>query len=149
MGDEEIKRSTGERSSEKPSPRGRTPRVLVVDDEEALREINSLTLMGAGYSVDTVENGATAWDALQATNYDLLITDNNMPKMSGTDLIKKIWASHIVLPVIIATGTEPSDFAPPPYSPLGVVLLKPYTSDDLLRAVKNILEMSASFKARS
>jgi DNA-binding response OmpR family regulator len=47
-------------------------------------------LIDAGYQVDVAEDGATAWAALQLSKYDLLITDQFMPKVSGVELPKKI-----------------------------------------------------------
>jgi DNA-binding response OmpR family regulator len=81
----------------------------VVEDDQLLRQkLNTKTvLVHAGYLVDVAEDGAAAWDALQANRYDLLITDNNMPEMSGMELLKKLRSARMELPVIMATGTCP------------------------------------------
>ncbi|MBC8096459.1 MAG: response regulator, partial [Akkermansiaceae bacterium] len=63
-------------------------RILVVDDETMIRELVTDVLSRSGYEVDTAEDGAIAWDKLQHQHYDLLVTDNTMPKLSGIDLIK-------------------------------------------------------------
>jgi len=52
-----------------------------------LRHINAGMLEEAGYKVDTAEDGQAAWEALCRNHYDLLITDNFMPRLSGLDLI--------------------------------------------------------------
>src|SRR5664279_4806418 len=67
-----------------PGPRRR---ILVVDDEPLLRRLNTEVLVDAGYRVDTAEDGAVAWDTLQLNSYDLLITDNEMPNVSGVDSV--------------------------------------------------------------
>jgi YesN/AraC family two-component response regulator len=59
--------------------------------------------------VDTAEDGEFGWEALQAKNYDLLITDNNMPKVSGLELVKKLRSARMALPVILASGAMPEE----------------------------------------
>ena len=56
-------------------------RILVVDDERAMRELHLEVLTNAGYEVMAVADGALAWDALQTQHFDLMITDNSMPKL--------------------------------------------------------------------
>src|SRR5258706_16426352 len=67
-------------------------RILVVEDDPLLRLLNTETLMDAGYQVDAAEDGAAAWAALQRFDYDLLITDHDMPNVTGVGLLKKIHA---------------------------------------------------------
>jgi CheY-like chemotaxis protein len=62
------------------------PRLLIVDDEPQIRRIMRTTLTSAGYEVDDAENGARAWKALHLEQYDLLVTDNEMPEMTGLQL---------------------------------------------------------------
>ena len=120
-------------------------RILVADDDPMIRRLNAEVLAYSGYYVDAAEDGAAAWDALQLENYDLLITDHDMPKLSGVDLIKKLHDSSLKLPVIMATGTLPEDqLARHPWLQIEAILLKPYTFDELLATVKNVLHFSAS-----
>ena len=65
-------------------------RILVVEDEGDLRQLNAEVLLDAGYQVDGAEDGAAAWAALQIHHYDLLLTDQFLPKLSGVELLKKI-----------------------------------------------------------
>jgi CheY-like chemotaxis protein len=60
-------------------------RILVVDDEDNARNLNTRLLVRAGYKVVGAVDGAAAWGAIQAQHFDLLITDNAMPKVSGID----------------------------------------------------------------
>jgi two-component system alkaline phosphatase synthesis response regulator PhoP len=116
------------------------PRILVADDEAAMRRLIACTLAGSGYHVDAVEDGADAWEALQVKHYDLLITDNHMPKLSGVELIEKLHATSKVLPVIMVTGTLPQEeFTRNPKLQPAATLLKPYTIAELLETVKKVL----------
>lgn len=103
-----------------------------------MRHLNSELLMSAGYDVDAVKDGSAAWDALQQSSYDLLITDNNMPKMSGVDLLKKMRAGEVTIPVIMATGTRPAEDDSSWTAP-DITLIKPYKASEFLAAVKNVL----------
>jgi DNA-binding response OmpR family regulator len=115
-------------------------RILVVDDERMIRQLNTEVLSCSGYQVDAAEDGAVAWDALQLNNYDLLITDHDMPKVTGVELLKKLHAARMALPVIMATGTPPEEeLDRHPWLQIQAVLLKPYTFDELLGTVKNVL----------
>jgi CheY-like chemotaxis protein len=58
-------------------------RILVAEDDPDIRRLNSEALLCSGYHVDAVENGADAWEALQLKDYDLVVTDYNMPKLTG------------------------------------------------------------------
>jgi CheY-like chemotaxis protein len=120
-------------------------RILVVEDERDLRQITAEGLTDAGYQVDVAEDGATAWTALQIYQYDLLFTDQFMPKVSGVELLKKIHESRITLSVIMATGFLPTwEFALHPCLQPVKMLLKPYSFGKLLGMVKNVLSKTAS-----
>src|ERR1700733_10795861 len=80
-------------------------RILVVDDEPTARQSNARLLIEAGYEVKTANNGAAGWDELQANHFDLLITDNLMPKVSGIELINKLREIKKPIRIIMATGT--------------------------------------------
>jgi CheY-like chemotaxis protein len=112
-------------------------RILVVEDDDDIRRLNTEILAGSGYEVDAAVDGAKAWEALQLHDYDLVITDNNMPGITGLELIKRLHEFHPQLPVIMATGHPPAlDFAGE-YPVKPKVLRKPYVCDDLLNAVTN------------
>jgi DNA-binding NtrC family response regulator len=124
-------------SSANPIPR---QRILVVEDDVLIRRLNSKMLMFSGYDVDTAENGEAAWNELQLHHYDLLVTDNDMPKLSGVGLIKKVHAAGLALPVIMATGKYPlNEYARRPWLQPAVTLLKPYTFNQLVGAVQMVL----------
>jgi DNA-binding response OmpR family regulator len=118
-------------------------RILLADDEPLIRRLNTEVLVGSGYQVDVAEDGAVAWEALQQNGYDLLITDNNMPNVTGLDLLKKLHAARMALPVIMATGTFPRDeFTRQPWLVPVAMLLKPYAIAELLGTVQEVLRAS-------
>jgi DNA-binding response OmpR family regulator len=81
------------------------PRVLIVDDEECLRDSMDLFLTGQGFAIDTAPNGKDALSLLVNYKYDLVITDLRMPEMDGFDLLKQM--KHISQsnpPVIVYSG---------------------------------------------
>ncbi|MEZ5316016.1 MAG: response regulator [Vicinamibacterales bacterium] len=82
----------------------RTRRVLVVDDEESVRELVAKTLTNAMYEVETATDGAAAVARLRDHQYDLLITDLKMPGMDGLSVIREARRSSMDLPIIIITG---------------------------------------------
>ncbi len=114
--------------------------ILVVDDEPSMRRLNNQILARSGYQVDVAEDGASAWDMLQIKQYDLLITDQDMPKVSGLQLLQKLYAACKHLPAILATGKLPlEELHRHPWLPIEAILIKPYTFDQLVTTVKNVL----------
>jgi excisionase family DNA binding protein len=81
-------------------------RVLVVDDEEGIRDLLSRTLAMAEYEVDTSADGRAALDRLRAMGdeYKLMIADLRMPGMDGLTLIREARQISPTLPIIIITG---------------------------------------------
>ncbi len=71
-------------------PRGvsRRPRILVVDDSITVREVERQLLVAQGYDVDVAVDGQDGWHKLRARSYDLLVTDVDMPRMNGVELIR-------------------------------------------------------------
>lgn len=115
-------------------------RILVADDEPGIRRLNFELLKEEGYEVDTVANGVLAWKALEQNYYDLLITDNVMPRMSGIELLEQLHAICKPVPVIMVTATMPSEEVQcQPWFRVATTLLKPYTLQELLKAVRNSL----------
>jgi anti-anti-sigma factor len=116
------------------------PRILVVEDDLAIRQLSAEALTSSGYQVETAEDGAAGWEALQGSNYDLLITDNNMPRVSGVELVKILRSARMTLPVVMASGTPPAEALNGDSSlQLAATLLKPFTMDELLRTVEKVL----------
>ncbi len=127
-------------SAPRQSPSPPALRILVVEDDSAILRLNAEVLSRSGYEVDTAADGVAGWEALQANDYDLMITDNNMPKLSGIELLKKLRATRMEMPVIMATGTLPAEeFARSPWLRPSASLVKPYTAEQLLQTVSKVL----------
>lgn len=122
----------------------RSMRILVVDDESAVRALMAAILVGCGYHVDTAEDGAVAWEALRTKPYDLLITDQNMPRKTGVELVKNLRSAHMAMPVVMVAGVLPvEELAQNPSLELSATLLKPFALDELLATVTNVLQVAA------
>ena len=116
---------------EPPSSPGPRLRVLLVEDEVSLRMLAVKVLSNHGYRVTCAENGLQAWEALQSEDFDLLVTDIQMPKMTGNELVKKVLESKPQLPVLMMSGYNPAGQIPAEVS----FLPKPFTPQQLVEKV--------------
>jgi CheY-like chemotaxis protein len=115
-------------------------RILVVDDEDNDRELNSRVLIRAGYDVVGAVDGDAAWAAIQTQYFDLMITDNSMPKVTGVELVNKLHAAGTKLEVVLLTGEFPDDqFNRYPWLKNIVILTKPLANSEIVSVVKKIL----------
>lgn len=80
-------------------------RILVVDDSLTVREVERKLLENAGYLVTCAVDGMDGWNALQGNAFDLVVSDVDMPRMNGIELVKKIkdHSEYRVLPVMIVS----------------------------------------------
>ena len=109
-------------------------RILLVEDDEDVREITKMMLENHGYIVVTAENGKKALE-LYSDTFDLVLTDIIMPVMGGEKLIKKLLKINPQIKCLAMTGY--SDV----HVPAGVkVLNKPMTTSKLVNCVQNELE---------
>lgn len=120
-------------------------RILVVDDDSDLRRLYAEVLARPGYHVDAVEDGAAAWEALQANNYHLLITENSLPKLTGVELVTKLRAAHMAVPVVMAAIRLPKlELVQNPPLQLAALLSKPFYISELLQTVRAVLRAPGS-----
>ena len=82
------------------------PRLLLADDSRAVREVVMHLLRDAGYQVDAVTDGWEAWRLLKKHRYDLLVTDLEMPRLHGYELISRCRAAaeFKTLPIIVLSS---------------------------------------------
>jgi two-component system sensor histidine kinase and response regulator WspE len=80
-------------------------RILIVDDSITVREVQRQLLKSRGYDVSTAVDGVDGWHSLQADDYDLVISDVDMPRMNGFEFVKTIKSDdrYRRLPVIIVS----------------------------------------------
>ena len=83
----------------------RHKRILVVDDSLTVREVERRLLENKGYEVDVAVDGMHGWNAVRASDYDLVITDVDMPRMTGIELVTRIKQDERLsrLPVVIVS----------------------------------------------
>jgi len=114
--------------------------ILIVDDDADIRLVLERMLRAAGYCVSSAEDGEAGWSALAADSYDLLITDHDMPKLLGLDLLRRLRAVKFDLPVILISGNMPW-YEPDLLGLLqpGLALAKPFSSVDLMVNVRSLL----------
>ena len=114
--------------------------VLLVDDNKDYREVTQEVLEMEGYSVVPAENGAVALSLIQQSTPDLILSNGNMPVMTGFELLQAVKADAQLkaIPFILVTGRSDSlDFA----RSLGAdaVLVKPVPPDELLSLLNKFL----------
>ncbi len=119
-------------------------RILVVDDEEIIRESLSFVLKKEGYFVDEAENGKIAYDMVLQDSYDLIITDIEMPGMRGTQLLEEVKKINIQTLIVIITAYGSLETA---ISALrngaSDYILKPLEFDELLIKIGRLFEMKS------
>jgi two-component system chemotaxis response regulator CheY len=119
--------------------------ILVAEDDQDMRRLVTEVLTRSGYNVDAAQDGAVAWEILQLKSHHLLITDFDMPKMSGIELIRKARAARMALPVIMVSGTMPENEIKQNSSlRISATLFKPFGVDDLLKTVRHVLDAAVS-----
>ena len=80
--------------------------ILCVDDEETPRTLRKLILQKQGYQVVTAASGAEALEVLNRENINLVLSDQMMPGMIGTELTKSVKALRSTMPVILISGVN-------------------------------------------
>lgn len=132
-------------------------KILIIDDEEDVRIVLSMTLKRAGYSVLVAADGREALELLDETTCDLVITDVIMPGMDGVAVVEELRRRSPEVPVIVISGggnPSPSEndagaIATTAYlasaSRVGAdrTLTKPFDRDQLLSTVETLLDRSA------
>jgi DNA-binding NtrC family response regulator len=139
---------SGVRDSSKPSDLIYAPRILIAEDDDIIRRILSNILADDGYAVNVAADGEEAWEALCHDSYDLLVTDNEMPRLTGIRLIERIRKLGMSLPAIVVSGTfSVENVRDYPQLQIAAVIPKPFGRLKLLDAVRNVLSSNEDPKA--
>ncbi len=115
-------------------------RILVVDDEDALRTVLSSELEGEGYKVASAADGSEAIEILKKEGFDLILLDIKMPNVDGFEVLKFVKENHPDTKVIMLTGFADLKNAIESKK-LGAedFVSKPYDLVDLLTTVERVL----------
>lgn len=118
-------------------------RLLLVEDDRAVGQGIRVALGGEGYTLDWLQDGASALHALRSERFDLLLLDLGLPRMDGIDLLRQIRAEQQSLPVLILTAR---DGTPDRIAGLDAgaddYLVKPFDVDELKARIRALLRRS-------
>lgn len=124
-----------------PLNKGKCLHILIADDAADVASLASSVLEYSGHSVEVAGNGLEALVKITHNphHYDLLITDNNMPKLSGVELIRQLRKDGFLGKIIVASGCITEEMSKA-YQSLNIdqVLQKPYGVNQLLKAVEGL-----------
>ena len=114
------------------------PKVLIVDDDDDVREVVSQTLSASRYDVKAFSDGADAIEAARHESFDLAVVDLKMPGTSGATVIKEIKKRQPDLPVVVITGSlDPSQEGLD--GMFSRLLHKPFRIEELRKTVEEVL----------
>ncbi|MBI1207976.1 MAG: response regulator [Azospirillum sp.] len=117
-------------------------RILSVDDSASIRQMVAFTLESAGYDVVTAVDGEDGLNRLKTTTVDMVITDLNMPKLSGVDMIRQIRTIPALkfVPIVMLT-TESEERKKMEGRAAGATgwIVKPFNPDQLLAVVRKLV----------
>jgi len=121
--------------------------ILVIEDDEQIRELTRLVLIAAGYQVSVADSGYQALRAIPQNNFDLVLMDIVMPGMGGRECAAKIWSQDPEIRILFTSGyprtTIQANFTLKMDLPF---IQKPYTPDQLKTAVRNLLDDTAQIR---
>ena len=116
-------------------------RILVVDDEDHIRNILMRTLIAEGYDVTGASSGAEAVSRVEDETFDVLISDVRMPGMDGLETVRAIKARQPDIIAVMASGVSEEEIAQADAIAAGAIayFTKPYTLDELLTTLEEVL----------
>lgn len=113
--------------------------ILVAEDENLLRGLLAELLLSYNYNVLTAVNGKEVLDILENTQCDLIIIDRKMPVMDGIECISEIRKKQIVVPVILASGSQSENLEILSFLKIDYILNKPYNFEEMLSVVEELI----------
>ncbi|HMN77887.1 MAG TPA: response regulator [Burkholderiaceae bacterium] len=116
--------------------------ILAVDDSASMRQMVSFTLKSAGYQVVEAVDGQDAWEKSVGRDFDLVLTDQNMPRLDGIGLTKKLRENpkFKATPILILT-TESSEQMKQAGRSAGATgwLVKPFDPSKLIEVIRKVI----------
>jgi DNA-binding NtrC family response regulator len=125
-------------ASSKRSAPGPEP-ILIVEDEPVVRGLLATTLKRVGFRADTAQDGEEGWTALRVTPYAVVITDHQMPRLNGLQLITRMRDNSMDVPCILISGNMPSNDSLTALRHPVSLLEKPFSPMELIDSVFNAL----------
>jgi DNA-binding response OmpR family regulator len=120
-------------------------RILIVDDEDVIRDFLAEMFVTSGYEVDGAATGQEGIALFEGRHYDLVFFDLGLPEMSGWDVAKAIRSKNARVPIVLLSGWGIQlDDARLKESGVDLVLSKPCQMEDLLKAVDDALKLTRS-----
>lgn len=122
-------------------------KALVVDDEIHIVQVVAIKLKNNGFDVTTAENGQQALDAVKADKPDIIITDYQMPGLTGVEMVEKLRENEETkeLPVIMLTARGFAiDEDKQQELNIAACLSKPFSPREVLGCIENVLGQSVS-----
>ena len=119
-------------------------RILLAEDEEAMRTYLARALGNAGYEVVSVDRGTAALPLLESERFDLLLSDIVMPEMDGIELAQRCAEISPQTKVMFITGFAAVTLKASREAPRAKVLSKPFHLKDLVMEVERVFEDQAS-----
>jgi DNA-binding response OmpR family regulator len=118
-------------------------RLLLCDDEVHILRAAEIKLSRAGFQVECANDGQEAWEAIQRQRPDMLVTDCQMPRLNGLQLIERVRGEPTLkdLPIIMLTakGLELSQCEMAERWNVRAILGKPFSPRELLRTIESLL----------
>jgi CheY-like chemotaxis protein len=118
-------------------------RALVVDDNLALARVTQFALDRAGFETQIARNGRLALEAAQQSQFDVVVTDQQMPEMTGTDLCRELrkLPEYMDCPIILLTAKGLELELPRLREELGIsgVFSKPFSPAAVVKAVEDLM----------
>ncbi len=115
--------------------------ILVVDNEKSMREMLTIALEKEGYEVETARNGEVAVEMIENGDYDVVITDINMPRSNGIDVLNAVTRIRPQTPVIMMTGYASAETAVETMKKGAYdYITKPFNMDDFKLVIRNAAE---------
>lgn len=118
-------------------------KILLVEDDDALREMTARYLKGQKYLVDTCDNGADAFELLKFSAFDIVVLDWELPGLHGPEVLKKYRARGGSTPILMLTGKNKlSDKSEGFNSGADDYLTKPFELEELVLRIQALLRRS-------
>jgi CheY-like chemotaxis protein len=113
--------------------------ILIVDDDQAIRDVLSEYLLELGYEVLTAEDGLDGMDKIRLQNYDLLLLDIRVPYVSGLGLLHIARELDSQIPIVCMTGYGSSPEKVASEEEVQCVLSKPFELKELAQAIERLV----------